>query len=75
MEYRSLGKTGLKVSAIGLGTSQLGTMRTERAVEIVHRALDLGVTYFDTARRFFHACDTQPRSGRHRQFAVYHTRL
>jgi len=55
MEYRPLGKTGLRVSAIGLGTSQLGTMRTERAVEIVHRALDLGVTYFDTARRYWDA--------------------
>ena len=55
MEYRPLGRTGLKVSAIGLGTSQLGTMRTERAVEIVHRALDLGVTYFDTARRYWDA--------------------
>ena len=48
MEYRPLGKTGLMVSAIGLGTSQLGTMRTDRAVEIVHRALDLGVNFLDT---------------------------
>jgi len=53
MEYRALGKTGLKVSAIGLGSAQLGSPNTEYAVRMVHRALELGVTFFDTARSYW----------------------
>jgi len=52
MEYRTLGKTGLRVSAIGLGTAQLGTVDTDYAVRLVRRALELGVTYLDTARGY-----------------------
>ena len=50
MDYRRLGTTGLEVSAIGMGCVQIASSRTEVAVEIVRRALDLGVTYFDVAR-------------------------
>jgi len=52
MQYRKLGKTGLEVSAIGLGCAQLGSSDTEYAVRIVQRALELGVNYFDTARGY-----------------------
>ena len=52
MEYRELGKTGLQVSAIGMGCAQLGSSSTEYAVRIVRRALDLGVNYFDVARGY-----------------------
>ena len=52
MKYRELGRTGLKVSAIGLGTAQLGSSDTGYAASIVRKALDLGVTYFDTARMY-----------------------
>ncbi|HEX4366834.1 MAG TPA: aldo/keto reductase [Rhodopila sp.] len=50
MEYRRLGRTGLKVSEICLGTMTFGhgTDRTE-ADRIVHTSLDAGVTFFDTA--------------------------
>jgi aryl-alcohol dehydrogenase-like predicted oxidoreductase len=50
MEYRRLGRTGLKVSEICLGTMTFGhgTDRAE-ADRIVHTSLDAGVTFFDTA--------------------------
>jgi len=53
MKYRSLGKTGMHVSNIGLGCAQLGSSRTDYAVQIVHRALELGANYFDTARSYW----------------------
>ena len=53
MEYRALGNTGLKVSAIGLGTAILGTVSTEYAVRLIQRAVELGVNYFDTARGYW----------------------
>jgi len=45
-EYRILGKTGLKVTTIGYGA-----MRT-RDEAVIHRALDLGINYIDTARGY-----------------------
>jgi predicted aldo/keto reductase-like oxidoreductase len=52
MQVRKLGNTGLRVSAIGLGCAQLGSSSTEYAVQVVRRALELGVTYFDLARGY-----------------------
>jgi len=52
MQYRLLGKTGLNVSVIGLGGVQLTSSRRDYAVNIVERALDLGVNYIDTARDY-----------------------
>ncbi len=52
MQYRELGRTGASVSAVGLGCAQLGSSNTEYAARIVQRALELGVTYFDTARSY-----------------------
>jgi uncharacterized protein len=50
LPLRDLGKTGLKVSSLGLGCFYLGSLREEEAaVGIVRRALDLGVTWFDVA--------------------------
>jgi len=51
MRYRSLGRTGLKVSELGFGslfTSMLGPGFDE-SKRAVHRALDLGINFFDTA--------------------------
>jgi aryl-alcohol dehydrogenase-like predicted oxidoreductase len=50
MEYRSLGRSGLQVSAVGLGCNNFG-MRTdkEQSAEVVARALDCGINFFDTA--------------------------
>jgi aryl-alcohol dehydrogenase-like predicted oxidoreductase len=50
LEQRNLGRSGLIVSAVGLGCNNFGgrmDMATTRAV--VHKALDLGVTFFDTS--------------------------
>jgi len=48
MTYRALGRSGIEVSSVGLGCMSLGVDRP-RARRIVRRALDLGVTLFDTA--------------------------
>jgi aryl-alcohol dehydrogenase-like predicted oxidoreductase len=49
MEQRYLGKSGLKVSEVGLGCNNFGALDVESSRKVVHRALDLGVTLFDTA--------------------------
>jgi aryl-alcohol dehydrogenase-like predicted oxidoreductase len=50
---RYLGNSGLKVSAIGLGCNSLGG-RVDEATsrQIVHKALDVGITLFDTANSY-----------------------
>lgn len=50
MEYRQLGKSGLRVSAIGLGTNQFGGKVDQAGVNrIIDGALDLGINLIDTA--------------------------
>jgi aryl-alcohol dehydrogenase-like predicted oxidoreductase len=53
MYYRTLGKTGFRVSEIGLGCWQLGgdfgTMSDERAEAILDEAYRQGITFWDTA--------------------------
>ena len=50
MEYRNLGRSGLKVSAIGLGGNTFGNGADEaQTARIIHRALDIGVNFVDTA--------------------------
>ncbi|MGM4890865.1 aldo/keto reductase [Tardiphaga sp. 862_B3_N4_1] len=50
MEIRNLGRSGLRVSAVGLGCNNFG-QRTdlETARKVIHKAIDLGITLFDTA--------------------------
>lgn len=64
MRYRRLGRTGLQVSALALGTVELGMDYGIRvpgqygrppeaeAVQLVHAALDAGVNFIDTARAY-----------------------
>jgi aryl-alcohol dehydrogenase-like predicted oxidoreductase len=50
MEFRSLGRSGLQVSLVGLGCMNFGMMNDEaQATAIVVRALELGINFFDTA--------------------------
>jgi aryl-alcohol dehydrogenase-like predicted oxidoreductase len=49
MELRNVGRSGLRVSAIGLGCNNFGVLDVESSRKVVHRALDLGVTLLDTA--------------------------
>ncbi len=50
MEYRKLGRTGLKVSAICLGTMQFGwTTDEQTAHTILDKAVELGCNFIDTA--------------------------
>jgi len=59
MQKRKLGKSGLEVSAIGLGCMGMSFAygrpeeRDEReSIATIHRAIDLGVTFFDTAEAY-----------------------
>lgn len=50
MEYRHLGNSGLRVSAIGLGTNQFGGKVDQAGVnDIMDAAIDLGINFIDTA--------------------------
>ena len=50
MEYKQLGRTGLKVSRLCLGTMNFGPLTTEKdAFTIMDKASDLGINFFDTA--------------------------
>lgn len=64
MDYRTLGRTGLQVSSLGLGTVELGLdygiqargafgrPSEASAISLVHAALDAGVNFLDTARAY-----------------------
>jgi aryl-alcohol dehydrogenase-like predicted oxidoreductase len=54
MRHRSLGRTGLEVSEIGygawgIGGSQWGGADDDESIQALHRAIDLGVNFIDTA--------------------------
>jgi aryl-alcohol dehydrogenase-like predicted oxidoreductase len=50
MELRNLGTSGLRVSVVGMGCNNFGgRIGAEESRAVVHKALDLGITLFDTA--------------------------
>ena len=51
MEYRRLGRSGVKVSEISLGSwlTYGGSVAEERAQACIHKAYELGINFFDTA--------------------------
>lgn len=51
MQYRSFGSTGLKVSALSFGCMRLGEDQ-EQNTELISSAIDYGVNYFETTRRY-----------------------
>jgi aryl-alcohol dehydrogenase-like predicted oxidoreductase len=56
MDYRQLGRTGFEVSALGFGCGAVGGLLINgeygEMVRVVARAVELGITYFDTARSY-----------------------
>ena len=55
MQYRTLGRTGIKVSPYALGAMMLGSLgNPDRAegIRIIHRAIESGVNFIDTADRY-----------------------
>ena len=69
MPYRLLGKSGLRVSNIGLGTWKVGYPETgdgsrvdeKTALQIFDRAVEIGVTFWDTANRYNNASGNSER--------------
>ena len=63
MEYRLLGKTGLKVSAIGFGCGSTGGLFLRGTSEEQHAAvvsaLEGGINYFDTAAQYGDGCSEE----------------
>ena len=62
---RKLGRSGIEVSALGLGTARIGGLgwrleyeqsygadAVKASIDVIHRAIDLGVNYFDTADEY-----------------------
>src|SRR5579885_1014750 len=53
MQYRKLGHSSFSLSAIGLGCMGMsefyGTRNDQESIDVIHRALDLGVNFLDTA--------------------------
>ncbi|MDF2669305.1 MAG: channel subunit beta, partial [Paenibacillus sp.] len=69
MPYRQLGSSGLRVSNVGLGTWKMGYPETgdgsrideKQARDIFDRAIELGVTFWDTANRYNNASGNSER--------------
>ena len=55
MQYRALGKTGIKVSPYCLGAMMFGGLGNpdhDDCIRVIHRALDFGINFIDTADRY-----------------------
>ncbi|MDF2667970.1 MAG: aldo/keto reductase [Paenibacillus sp.] len=54
MQYRNLGRSGLKVSEISLGSwlTYGGYVERQKAVDTIHRAYEAGVNFYDTANAY-----------------------
>ena len=50
MQYRQMGRSGVRVSVVGVGCNRIGrTVDQAGTQQIVHRALDAGINFFDSA--------------------------
>src|SRR6266851_3920961 len=57
MRYRTLGRTGIKVSSYALGAMMFGAIGNpdhDDSIRIIHRALDAGINFVDTADAYAH---------------------
>ena len=65
MEQRNLGRSGLIVSAVGLGCNNFGGRLDYAATRaVVHKALDLGITFFDTSDTYGESGGSEEQLGR-----------
>lgn len=73
METKQLGNTGVTISAIGLGGMPMSLSSRppeSQAIQVIHRALDLGVTFIDTADSY-----CQDESDKHHNERLIHKAL
>lgn len=80
LEYRQVGKSGLTVSVVGLGCNNIGNrIDDEASRQVIHKALDLGVTLFDTADMYGPGGNSEKVLGRilgdHRRNVVIATKF
>jgi aryl-alcohol dehydrogenase-like predicted oxidoreductase len=57
MQYRTLGRTGIRVSPYALGAMMFGSIGNpdhDDSIRIIHRALDAGINFIDTADMYSH---------------------
>lgn len=53
MDYRILGRTGIRVSPVCLGTMMFGGQTSEQdSIRITHKAIDMGINFVDTANMY-----------------------
>ena len=53
MEYRQLGRSGLQVSTVGLGTNNFGRrVDADGTAAVVNKALEMGINLFDTSNSY-----------------------
>jgi aryl-alcohol dehydrogenase-like predicted oxidoreductase len=70
METRVLGRTGLKVSRLGVGLAEIGELELDEAklaAEVLNLALDSGITFFDTSACYSNSEELIGRTIAHRR--------
>lgn len=70
MEIRTLGKTGLEISRLGVGLSEIGGLELDeakQAAEVLNTALDNGITFFDTSACYNNSEELIGRTISHRR--------
>lgn len=74
MQYRNLGRTGIKVSPYALGTlmvaTQVGNPDPQDSIRVIHRALDAGINLVDTADAYGDSEEVVGRALKGRRDAV-----
>ena len=53
MRMIRLGKSGISVSAVGIGRIQFSKITQEETTRTIRRAVELGVNFLETAHRYF----------------------
>src|ERR1700754_3397511 len=74
MEYRTLGRTGIKVSPYALGTlmfgGAIGNDDHADAARIIHKALDAGINFLDTADAYGDSEEVVGKALKGRRYSV-----